>query len=325
MLTLPINMINNTKRLSMPKPIILRMLNFRLDDFLVFFFIYASSDINLILPSFNNTLKYVVLFLDKIIVMKNCIILWFLVTNFTFANDMYWSKTGHRVVGEVAEQHLSKKAKRAIEDLLEGESLAAVANFGDEIKSDRAYRKFSAWHYVNIPFGKTYEEIEKNEYGDLVQGVNTCLEIIKDENSSKEDKAFYLKFLVHLIGDLHQPMHVGRGEDKGGNDIQLQWFGSGTNLHRVWDSNMINENGMSFTELATEYPEMSKEQIKFLQSGSLLDWVEESHLLAEKVYASVEPGEKLSYRYSYDWWDTAADQLQKGGVRLAAVLNEAFK
>ena len=325
MLTLPINMINNAKRLSMPKPIILRMLSFRLDDFLVFFFMYASSDINLILPSFNNTLKYVVLFLDKIIVMKNCIILLFLVTNFTFANDMYWSKTGHRVVGEVAEQHLSKKAKRAIESLLDGESLAAVANFGDEIKSDRAYRKFSAWHYVNIPFGKTYAQIEKNEYGDLVQGVNTCLEIIKNEKSSKEDKAFYLKFLVHLIGDLHQPMHVGRGEDKGGNDIQLQWFGSGTNLHRVWDSNMINENGMSFTELATEYPEMSKAQIKFLQSGSLLDWVEESHLLAEKVYASVEPGEKLSYRYSYDWWDTAADQLQKGGVRLAAVLNEAFK
>ena len=325
MLTLPINMINNAKRLTMPKPIILRMLSFRLDDFLVFFLIYASSDINLILPSFNNTLKYVVLFLDKIIVMKNCIILLFLVTNFTFANDMYWSKTGHRVVGEVAEQHLSKKAKRAIESLLDGESLAAVANFGDEIKSDRAYRKFSAWHYVNIPFGKTYAQIEKNEYGDLVQGVNTCLEIIKNEKSSKEDKAFYLKFLVHLIGDLHQPMHVGRGEDKGGNDIQLQWFGSGTNLHRVWDSNMINENGMSFTELATEYPEMSKEQIKFLQSGSLLDWVEESHLLAEKVYASVEPGEKLSYRYSYDWWDTAADQLQKGGVRLAAVLNEAFK
>ncbi len=319
------NRMNRVKRPRIPKPIILRILNFRIDDFLVFFFMPASSDINLILPSFNNALKFVVLFLGKILVMKNYIILLFLVSNFTFANDMYWSKTGHRVVGEVAEQHLSKKAKRAIEDLLEGESLAAVANFGDEIKSDRAYRKFSAWHYVNIPFGKTYEEIEKNEYGDLVQGVNTCLEIIKDENSSKEDKAFYLKFLVHLIGDLHQPMHVGRVEDKGGNDIQLQWFGNGTNLHRVWDSNMIDENGMSFTELATEYPEMSKEQIKFLQSGSLLDWVEESHQLAEKVYASVEPGEKLSYRYSYDWWHTVEDQLQKGGVRLAAVLNEAFK
>ena len=88
---------------------------------------------------------------------------------------------------------------------------------------------------------------------------------------------------------------------------------------------MIDENGMSFTELATEYPKMSKEQVKFLQSGTLLDWVEESHLLAEKVYASVEVGEKLSYRYSYDWWHTVEDQLQKGGVRLAAVLNNTFK
>ncbi|WP_116769900.1 S1/P1 nuclease [Maribacter litoralis] len=257
--------------------------------------------------------------------MKNILFLLVLATNITFANDMFWSKTGHRVVGEVAEQHLTKKAKKAINDLLGGESLAAVANFGDEIKSDRTYRKFSAWHYVNIPFGKTYDEIEKSEYGDLVQGVNTCIEVIKDKNSSKEDKAFYLKFLVHLIGDLHQPMHVGRAEDKGGNDIQLQWFGNGTNLHRVWDSNMIDENGMSFTELATEYPKMSKEQVKFLQSGTLLDWVEESHMLAEKVYASVEVGEKLSYRYSYDWWHTVEDQLQKGGVRLAAVLNDTFK
>tara|TARA_R110002051_G_scaffold213048_2_gene278062 strand:- start:65 stop:856 length:792 start_codon:yes stop_codon:yes gene_type:complete len=263
--------------------------------------------------------------LGKILAMKNVLVLFFLITNLTFANDMVWSKTGHRVVGEVAEQHLSKKAKRAIASLLDGKSLAAVANFGDEIKADRAYSKFSAWHYVNIPFDKTYAEIEPNEYGDLVQGINTCIEIIKDETSSKEDKAFYLKFLVHLIGDLHQPMHVGRAEDKGGNDIQLQWFGDGTNLHRLWDSNMINDNGMSFTELAFEYPEMSKQQVKYLQEGSLLEWVEESHQLAEKVYSSVEPGQKLGYRYSYDWWNTVTVQLQKGGIRLAAVLNETFK
>jgi len=257
--------------------------------------------------------------------MKNIFVLLLLVTNLTVANDMVWSKTGHRVVGEVAEQHLSKKAKRAIADLLDGKSLAAVANFGDEIKADRAYSKFSSWHYVNIPSGKTYAEIEPNKYGDLVQGIHTCIDIIKDETSSREDKAFYLKLLVHLIGDLHQPMHVGKVGDKGGNDIQLQWFGDGTNLHRVWDSNMISNNGMSFTELAFEYPEMSKQQVRSLQGGNLLDWVEESHQLAEKVYESVEPGQKLGYRYSYDWWDTVANQLQKGGIRLAAVLNETFK
>ncbi len=238
---------------------------------------------------------------------------------------MVWSKTGHRVVGEVAEKYLSRKAKRAIDDLLNGESLAAVANFGDEIKADRTYSKFSAWHYVNISSDKTYADIEPSKNGDLVQGINTCLEIIKDDKSSREDKVFYLKFLVHLIGDLHQPMHIGRVEDKGGNDIQLQWFGNGTNLHRLWDSNMINDNGMSFTELASEFPEISKQKVKFIQSGTLLDWVAESHQLADKIYDSVEVGEKLGYRYSYDWWDTVESQLQKGGIRLAAVLNEAFK
>ncbi len=238
---------------------------------------------------------------------------------------MVWSKTGHRVVGEIAEQHLSRKAKRAIEKILDGKSLAAVSNFADEIKADRSYSKFSSWHYVNIPFNKTYADIEPSKYGDLVQGVNTCIQKIKDTTTSKEDKAFYLKFLIHLIGDLHQPMHVGRFEDKGGNDIQLQWFGNGTNLHRVWDTNLIEFNGMSFTELATEYPKLSKEQLKYLQNGTLLDWVEESHLLAAKVYASVETGEKLGYRYSYDWWNTVTVQLQKGGVRLATVLNDLFK
>ncbi|WP_419212241.1 S1/P1 nuclease [Maribacter sp. X9] len=257
--------------------------------------------------------------------MKNILVLLFLVSNLAFANDIVWSKTGHRVVGEVAEQYLSRKAKRAIENLLDGKSLAAVANFGDEIKADRAYSKFSAWHYVNIPFGKTYAEIEPNASGDLIQGVNKCLSIIKDEHSSRSDKVFYLKLLIHLIGDLHQPMHVGRLEDKGGNDIQLQWFGEGTNLHRLWDSNMINDNGMSFTELASEVPDLSKQQVNYLQSGTLLDWVEESHLLANKIYDSVEVGEKLGYRYSYDWWDTVDSQLQKGGIRLAKVLNEVFQ
>ncbi|TVZ15092.1 S1/P1 nuclease [Maribacter sp. MAR_2009_72] len=263
----------------------------------------------------------------KFVVMKNIVVLVLCMLMYpnTRANDMIWSKTGHRVVGEIAEKHLNRKAKRAIEKLLDGKSLAAVSNFADEIKADRAFSKFSAWHYVNIPFGKTYDQIEPSQYGDLVQGVNTCIQIIQDENSSKEDKAFYLKFLIHLIGDLHQPMHVGRFEDKGGNDIQLQWFGDGTNLHRVWDSNMIEDNGMSFTELAMEYPKLSKEELNNLQNGTLLDWVEESHQLADKVYASVETGEKLGYRYSYDWWTSVTSQLQKGGVRLATVLNDVFK
>jgi len=130
--------------------------------------------------------------------------------------------------------------------------------------------------------------------------------------------------LIHLIGDLHQPLHVGRLEDRGGNDIQVQWFDNGSNLHRVWDSNMINQYGMSYSELAESLPRISKKQEKAIQSGTLLEWVEESQEIANKIYESVDVGEKLRYRYNYLWWETLEKQLQKGGLRLAQVLNSIF-
>ncbi|NHF61352.1 S1/P1 nuclease [Flavobacteriaceae bacterium TP-CH-4] len=257
--------------------------------------------------------------------MKKIVFLLFFLSQIGFANDGVWSKTGHRTIGEIAQQHLSRKARKAIGKLLEGQSLASVSNFADEIKADSTYRKFSAWHYVNYPADKKYGEETPSPYGDLMIGIEKCIAIVKDENSSKEDKAFYLKMLVHLIGDLHQPMHVGRLEDKGGNDIQLQWFGNGSNLHRVWDANMINDYGMSYTELAASLPKWSKNQQKAIQQGTIYDWVEESQDIANELYESVEVGEKLAYRYAYVWWDTVETQLQKGGLRLAKVLNELFQ
>ena len=256
--------------------------------------------------------------------MKRIVFLLLLLSNLAFANDNIWSKTGHRAVGEIAEEHLTKKARRAISKLLNGQSLAAVSNFADEIKADSTYRKFSAWHYVNIPEGKNYTDVKPSEYGDLMIGIEKCIEIIQNEKSAKEDKVFYLKMLVHLIGDLHQPMHVGRLEDKGGNDIQLQWFGRGSNLHKVWDTNMIDDYGMSYTELARSLPQLTDTQKKKIQLGGIYDWVEESQDIANEIYGSVEMGEKLYYRYSYVWWSTVEIQLQKGGLRLAKILNELF-
>jgi len=263
--------------------------------------------------------------LSKYLLMKKLALLFFITINVSFANaPMVWSKTGHRVIGEVAQAHLTRKAEKAISELLDGQSLAAVSNFADEIKADTLYRKFNAWHYLNIPPGKKYKDIEPSVYGDLVTGINECISVIKNENSSKADKAFYLKMLVHLVGDLHQPMHLGRLEDKGGNDIQVQWFKDGSNLHKVWDSNLIQQNGMSYTELAASLPKLSKKQKKAMQEGDILLWVEESHLIADELYESVEVGEKLFYRYGYIWWPTVEKQLQKGGLRLAKVLNDLF-
>lgn len=256
---------------------------------------------------------------------KISILLVALLVQFSFANEDEWSKTGHRTTGEVAQRHLSKKAKKAITKILDGQSLPLVSTYGDDIKADKAYGAFSPWHYVNFPLDKKYTDVTPSASGDIVMGIEKCIAVLKDENSNEADKTFYLKFLVHLVGDLHQPMHVGREEDKGGNDIQVQWFGRGTNLHRLWDSNMIDDYGMSYTEIADNLPALDKNEIKEIQQGNVYDWVEESQDLATVLYGSVEVGEKLGYEYSYKYWGMLASQLQKGGLRLAKVLNDIYK
>ncbi|RMB60627.1 S1/P1 Nuclease [Dokdonia sinensis] len=240
------------------------------------------------------------------------------------ASNYDWGKTGHRVTGAIAEKYLTKKTKRNLDKLLNGESLALISTYADEIKSEDKYRPYGPWHYVNVPFDSTYEEHPKSEKGDLIQGIDHCLKVLNNDNSSKEDKIFNLKMLVHLIGDLHQPMHVGLSEDKGGNDFQVRWFGEGTNLHSVWDTKMIEGYGMSYKELADNAARLTKKQRKAIAQGTHREWMEESRGLVKNVYDNTKKGEKLGYRYSYDYFDTVRSQLQKGGIRLAKVLNEIF-
>ena len=235
-----------------------------------------------------------------------------------------WGKTGHRVVGAIADDYLSGRAKRKIAKLLNRESLSFVSTIADEIKADDRYKDFSTWHYVNMSFDQTYQESKKNEKGDLVTGIDSCIKIIKDKNSSVDDKAFYLKMLIHLIGDLHQPLHVGLEEDRGGNDVKVQWFYKDTNLHSVWDSKMIDDYGMSYSELADNVNYLSKDEVKEIQKGTVVDWVNETQQVAKKIYASVQPGDNLRYDYNYFYFDIVRTQLQKGGIRLAEVLNELF-
>ena len=242
----------------------------------------------------------------------------------TFANDDFWGQTGHRVVGKIADDYLSGKAKREIQRLLNRKSLAFVSTFADEIKADKRYNEFYTWHYINMSLDENYEDSEKNPEGDLVSGINYCKKIISDNQASDDDKAFYLKLLIHLIGDLHQPMHIGLKEDRGGNDFKVQWHYEDSNLHRVWDSDMIEKFDMSYVELAENADVLSKAQVKAIQKGSVIDWVNETHELTRKIYDSAEPEENLRYRYSYHHFKTVRTQLQIAGIRLAKVLNELF-
>lgn len=256
--------------------------------------------------------------------MRKAFLLLLLVPCLSFGN-LLWGKKGHRVTGHIAEKHLSRKAKKAIKELLDGHSLAFVSTYADEIKSDRSYSKYTPWHYVNYPLDATYNSSEKSEFGDIVQAIDHCVMVLKDEDASKEDKIFYLKMLVHFVGDLHQPLHAGRGEDRGGNDIQVQWFNDGTNLHRLWDTNLLESYGMSFYELGDELNRSTtKKERKQLMDGNVIGWVEESHVLAKDIYNSAQKGEKLRYEYSYNWNPILFEQLKKGGFRLAKVLNDIF-
>ncbi len=235
-----------------------------------------------------------------------------------------WGKTGHRTMGEIATKHLSKKAAKKISALLGGESLAFVSTYADEIRSDDAYRKYAPWHYVSFPFGARYENTPKNKRGDIIMGIQNCIDVLKDATSSQKDKEFYLRMLVHFIGDLHMPLHVGLKEDKGGNSFKVKWFGKQTNLHSVWDTKIIEGYAMSYTELTNNVDVLSKKEIQTIQSGAVTDWMYESRALCEDVYANTSVGDNLGYKYMYRYVNVSRKQLQKAGLRLASILNEIY-
>ena len=246
------------------------------------------------------------------------LVILILIFNTSVSGNDTWGKNGHRVIGEIATQNLTRQTLKVVNEILDGQSLALVSTWADEMKSNSEFGKYSPWHYVNIPLDKEYNQIEKNPKGDIIQAINKCIEVLEDKNSSKVDKSFHLKYLVHLVGDVHQPLHTGRYEDKGGNDIKIKFFGKPTNLHKVWDSDMIDDYNMSYTELA--------ESLTILQQTSKSlnpkDWVFESHQEVKKIYSEVKDGDYISYDYINKNFSLIELKLYKAGTRLAAILNE---
>ncbi len=238
--------------------------------------------------------------------------------------NVKWGKTGHRTVGAIADNYLTARSKRMIKKLLNHESLAFVSTYPDEIKADDRFSQFYTWHYINMPLDADYDASKQHPDGDLVSGIAHCKAVLQNPDATPEDKAFYLRMLVHLIGDLHQPMHIGLAEDRGGNDFKVQWFYKDTNLHSVWDTKMIDDYGMSYTELAANADYLTKAEVKAIQQGTVIDWVNETHILTREVYANVEQGENLRHKYSYAYLHVARTQLQKAGIRLAEVLNSVL-
>ena len=238
----------------------------------------------------------------------------------SFDSSVVWGSIGHKVVGEIAERKLNSNVKLLVNDLLDGESMASASTWADEIKSDPLYKKYSTWHYVNMPLDKEYKEIKKNPKGDIVMTLKECIKVLKNPESSKKSKSFYLKFLIHLVGDIHQPLHTGMFEDRGGNDIKLSFLGQPTNFHIVWDIHIIESLNMDYIQLTDELINM-KEVYFSLDPDN---WVYETHQDVKTLYAEIENIYEIDNNYINDKIPFIKGKLFKAGSTLAGVLNDIF-
>ncbi len=240
-----------------------------------------------------------------------------------FTQSFGWGVTGHRAIGLVAEKHLSAKAKKKLKLLMGQESLAMMSTWMDEVRSDSSYNYTADWHWVTIETGKNYSDSPKNPNGDVIMTLERLIAELKTKKLDRKREIEYIKMIVHLVGDIHQPLHVGCCDDRGGNSVKVKWFRNETNLHSVWDSNMIDDTKLSYTELAGALEEPTAEVLARWRKASVRDWATESMTCRKQVYA-VGDG-NLSFKYSYKNLDAVKLRLEQAGIRLAGVLNEIYK
>lgn len=240
-----------------------------------------------------------------------------------------WGLNGHRIVGEIADQHLTKKARKAIKAILGDESIAMSSNWPDFIKSDPAFKKYYSWHFINLDAGMSNESIiqylDSDTAVDAYTKLNFLIDQLKNRELSDSLKKEYLKLLIHIVGDIHQPLHVGHFSDLGGNKIKLKWFHDSSNLHQVWDEKLLDFQQLSYTEYTNAINHIKKEQAKKWGAMSLKEWICDSYHVASEIYSYTETQNgKLDYSYNFKYLSVLNQQLLKGGIHLAQILNEIF-
>lgn len=249
-------------------------------------------------------------------------------------NALAWGPTGHRVVGEVAEKNLDPKILQKAKDMLGGQGLARVSTWSDEIRSEPdKYSYTFNWHYTDWA-DEQVEHDESHSSGQLLTAIRNQLKVLRDAAAPAESKVFALKFVIHLIGDLHQPLHVGNGTDLGGNGCKVLFHNEPTNLHAAWDEDLINYTKLSYTEIAQFISQGKKQSdIEAFKKGDLVDWALESKTLRMQIYPAntkaycvpnPAPADlpKLSYDYSYKFVPVIEQRLYQAGIRLAQILEQ---
>ena len=268
---------------------------------------------------------------------------------------MAWGPEGHRMVGEIAARFLNPKASAEVLELLRNDRLAdgqpsgrrtlgEVANWADEIKETEWGKRRGSWHYDDVPLCETavVEKYCRNGRCASAQ-LARHIEILADERASRRYKNEALKWVVHLAGDIHQPLHAANRSDRGGNRVQVSFFGErdnppygSINLHAIWDVHMVRrliaERGGERTIVSVAVADRDKND---WEKGSISDWIDESHQIAKNlVYPLLPVATACSNKIAgvvaigEAYYSKAVPiieiQISKAGIRLARILNETL-
>ena len=263
-----------------------------------------------------------------------------------------WGPEGHAIVAEIAEARLTDAARAQVAQLLSQEShehLDQVASWADDYRV--SHSETGGWHYVDIPLSAAGYDANRDCGGGncVVAQIQSFAATLGNKDAAPADRLMALKFVVHFVGDIHQPLHAEDDDDKGGNDVHITYFGKSTNLHSVWDGRII-EQALGVTLGPSFAPNLAAAQqvaavlgsnvstnqaAKWAPTGltSQLDvvpaqWANESHLLAQTAYRNLPPSprpEAWDRRYQVEAWPVVEDQLTRARVRLAEVLNEELQ
>jgi hypothetical protein len=246
-----------------------------------------------------------------------------------------WGDAGHRIVADLAERYLNDRAREEIRTFIGEASLASVSGWADLIRGDRP--ETARWHFVNIPFKASRYDPKRDcgfsKKGEcVIAAIERFRKVLSNGAIPHAERAEALKFLVHLVADLHQPLHTADRRDRGGNDLPVTFFGeklhSGErpwNLHAVWDGGLIDRTGLSERAYVDHLQGWLKRQsLPKLQSGTVADWGWEAHRAAVEVAYRIPKKRKLAKDYFEKSVPVMDELLAKAGVRLARLLNEVF-
>ncbi len=199
------------------------------------------------------------------------------------------------------------------------------SNWLDNASHTPEYAYTKTWHYKNIDPNETFENAPILETGDVVTAIQEQTAILQDK-ASGTDKALALKILVHLMGDIHQPMHMGRRMDRGGNNVKLKWFYNNSNLHSIWDTKVLESgHNWTFTEWQQQIDRATPdEEAAIIAEGTPEKWGKECYEIATKIYDTTPADSTLSYDYVAEWTPVIETQLLRAGLRLADVLNSIY-